>query len=92
MPHFFSIPDKFPFVKVFLLRHIIFLERSLTHAGDLALVGELAEADTANAVVAEVGMGSAADLAAVVAAGGELVSSLLLQDHCFSSHCVLPPN
>ena len=26
------------------------------------------------------------------AAGGELVSSLLLQDHCFSSHCVLPPN
>ena len=68
------------------------LEGSLANAGDLALVGQLAEADTADAVVTQIGMRAAADLAAVVAAGGELVSSLLLQDHCFSSHCVLPPN
>ena len=68
------------------------LPACLLDAGDLALIGQLTEADTANAVVTKISMGSAADLAAVVAAGGELVSSLLLQDHCFSSHCVLPPN
>ena len=43
-----------------------FLERSLTDAGDLALVGQLAEADTADAVVTQIGVGAAADLAAVV--------------------------
>ena len=46
------------------------LPRCLSHAGDLALVGQLTEADTADAVVTQVGMGTAADLAAVVVAGG----------------------
>ena len=34
-------------------------------------------------------MGSAADLAAVVAAAGELGASLLLQDHRLSSHVAI---
>ena len=91
MPHFFSIPDKFPFVKVFLPRHIIFLERSLTHAGDLALVRQLAEADTADAVVPEIGMGTASQLAAVVLAGGELGRTGLLDLHRSLCHYCLPP-
>ena len=62
------------------------LERSLANAGDLALVGQLAEADTADAVVTQIGVGTAADLAAVVAAGGELSRSLLLENHRFLSH------
>ena len=45
------------------------LPGSLAHAGDFALVGQLAEADTADAVVAQVRVGAAADLAAVVACG-----------------------
>ena len=56
-------------------------EGSLAHTGDLALISQLAEADTADAVVAQVGMGTTADLAAVVLAGGELSRSLLLKDH-----------
>ena len=62
------------------------LPRCLLNAGDLALIGALTEADTADAEITQVSMGSAADLAAVVAAGGELVSSLLLQNHSFSCH------
>ena len=42
----------------------------LLDAGDLTFVGQLAEADTADAVVPQVGVGTAADLAAVIAAGG----------------------
>ena len=68
-----------------------FLERGLADAGDLALVSQLAEADTADAVVAQVGMGTAAQLAAVVLPGGVLGGSLLLQDHRFLSHLSLPP-
>ena len=56
-------------------------EGSLAHTGDLALISQLAEADTADAVVAQVGMGTTADLAAVVLAGRELSRSLLLKDH-----------
>ena len=67
------------------------LEAGLAHAGDLTLVGQLTEADTADAVVAEVGVGTAADLAAVVLAGGELRRSLLLEDHRFLSHVSSPP-
>ena len=91
MPHFFSIPDKIHFVKFFLLRHIIFLERSLAHAGDLALVGQLTEADTADTVVPEVSMGTAAQLAAVVLAGGELGRTGLLDLHRSLCHYCLPP-
>ena len=61
------------------------------NAGDLALVGQLTEADTADTVLAEVSMGTTADLAAVVLAGGELGRSLLLEDHRFLSHIFSPP-
>ena len=91
MPHFFSIPDKIHFVKVFLPRHIIFLERSLAHTGDLALVSQLTEADTADAVVPEVSMGTTAQLAAVVLAGGELGRTSLLDLHRSLCHYCLPP-
>ena len=62
------------------------LPASLTNTGNLTLVGQLTEADTAYAVITQISVGSAADLAAVVAAGGELRSSLLLQNHRLSSH------
>ena len=62
------------------------LPRGLLHAGDLAFVSQLTEADTADAVVAQIGVGTAADLAAVVAAAGELRLSLLLQNHRSLSH------
>ena len=54
------------------------LPGSLLNTGDLALVSQLSEADTADAVVSQVCVGSAADLAAIVAAGRELGLSLLL--------------
>ena len=57
------------------------LPRSLLDAGDLALVCQLAEANTADAVVAQVGVGAAADLAAVVLTGGVLGGLLLLDLH-----------
>ena len=57
------------------------LPGSLPHAGDLAFVGQLPEADPADAVVTQVGVGTAADLAPVVAAGGKLGLSLLLELH-----------
>ena len=62
------------------------LPGSLAYARDLALVSQLAEADTADAVVPEIGVGTTAQLAAVVLPGGELGLSLLLQDHGFLSH------
>ena len=67
------------------------LPAGLANAGDLALVGQLTEADTANAVVPQVSVGSAADLAAVIAAAGELGLSLLLQDHRLLCHLLYPP-
>ena len=41
------------------------LPRSLADTGDLALVSQSAEADTAHAVVTQVGVGTAAQLASV---------------------------
>ena len=64
------------------------LPGSLLNAGDLALVREVPEADTADAVVTQVGVGAAADLAAVVAAGGELGLTLLLEYHRFLCHVI----
>ena len=49
------------------------------------------KADTANAVVSQICVGSAADFAAVVAAGGELGLSLLLQLHRCLCHSYAPP-
>ena len=65
---------------------MVCLPGSLADTGDLALISQRAEADTANAVVAEVGMGSAADLASVVGSCGKFRCSLLLVDHGLLSH------
>ena len=68
-----------------------FLPGSFADAGDLALVRQLTEADTADAVVAQVSVGTAADLAAVVATGGELGRSGLLELHGKFRHFSSPP-
>ena len=68
------------------------LPRSLLDTGDLALISQFTEADTADAVVTQVSVGSSADVAAVVAASRELRFLLLLQNHCFSCHNLYPPN
>ena len=62
------------------------LPAGLSHAGDLALVGQLTAADTADAVVPQIGVGTAADFAAVVLAAGELGFRLLLEDHRLFRH------
>ena len=67
------------------------LPRSLSYAGNLALVSKLSEADTADAVLAEVSVGSAADLATVVLSCGELLLLLLLVDHSLLCHFLIPP-
>ena len=71
-PHY-RVPENRLFVK-YSLRHFsnFFLERGLADAGDLALVSQLAEADTADAIVTQISVGTAAQLAAVVLTGGEL--------------------
>ena len=66
-------------------------EARLAHAGDLALISQLAEADTADAVVAQVSVRTATDLAAVVLTGRELRRSLLLENHRFLCHNCTPP-
>ena len=92
MSHFSSVPEEPRFVKYFSLRQFnFFSERGLAHTGDLALVGQLPEADTADTVVTQVSVGTAAQLAAVVLASGKLRRGLLLQDHRFLSHLSLPP-
>ena len=91
MPHFSAYQTNFNSSSLFAAPFSIFLERSLTHAGDLALVSQLAEADTADAVVPEIGMGTAAQLAAVVLAGGELGRTGLLDLHRSLCHYCLPP-
>ena len=63
----------------FVVRHS--LEACLAYAGDLSLIGKFAEADTADAVIAEIRMRTTADLAAVVSASGEFSRSLLFKDH-----------
>ena len=63
------------------------LKTGLANSGDLALVSQFTEADTADAVVAQVSVRTAADLAAVVLAGRELGLALLLENHGFLCHC-----
>ena len=53
----------------------------LSHAGNLTLVSEFTEADTADTVLAEISVGTSADFAAVVFTGGILLLFLLLKDH-----------
>ena len=55
--------------------------RGFFDSGDLALISQLSEADTADAVVAEICMGAAANLAAIIVASGELGLTLLLYLH-----------
>jgi len=54
------------------------LPRGFSYTWDLAFIGQISEAYTAYAVVAQVCMRATADFAAVVAAGRELWLSLLL--------------
>ena len=67
------------------------LPRGLAHPGDLPAVGHLTEADTAHAVVTQVGVGAAADLAAVVLPGGVLGRGLLLKNHRLLCHFLILP-
>ena len=55
-----------------------FLPACLAYAGDFALVGKLTEADTADAVLAQIRMGTATDLASVIFSGRILLRFLLL--------------
>ena len=63
-----------------------FLPGSLRHAGQLAFVGQLAQADAAQAELAVVGTRASAAVAAVVLARGILRLALCLGDHRFLSH------
>ena len=62
------------------------LPGSFLHAGNLTLVSQLSEADTADAVVAQVRMRTTADLAAGVSTSGVLGLSLLFHFHGFLRH------
>ena len=57
------------------------LPRSLAYAGDLALMSELTEADTANAVVTQISVGTTADFATVILSCGKFRRSSLLDLH-----------
>jgi hypothetical protein len=50
----------------------------LSDSRDLAFISQVTEADSADSVIPQVSVRTAADLAAVVASGGELGFSLLL--------------
>jgi len=59
----------------------ITLPACLSYAGDFTLVSKFSEADTANSVLTKISMRSSADLASGVFSCGELLLSLLLDDH-----------
>ena len=91
MPHFSAYQTNFNSSSLFAAPFSIFLERSLTHAGDLALVSQLTEADTADTVVPEIGVWTSSQLAAVVLAGGEHGRTGLLDLNRSLCHYCLPP-
>ena len=62
------------------------LPAGLPDTGNLALVSQFTEADPADAVIPEIRMGPASELAAVVAAAGVFGLGLLLQNHSFFCH------
>src|SRR4051812_20428415 len=62
------------------------LPRTLCHAGDHALVGELAQADPAEPELLEHGTRPAALVAAAVVAGLELVGAAGLRDQTLLGH------
>ena len=57
------------------------LPACLLYARDLTLVSKLSEADSANAELAEISVGSSADLASVIGTSGKFRCSLLLSYH-----------
>ena len=59
-------------------RGMVFLPGCLFNAGDLTLIGQLSEANTADTVVSQICVRTAANFAAVVAAAGKLSFLLLL--------------
>ena len=68
-----------------------FLPAGFADAGDLALVRQLTEADTADAVLFQYGVRSSADLASGICTCGKLRFSLLFYfERCFSHR--LPPS
>ena len=63
---------------------IALLPACFLHAGDLTFVRQLSEADTANAVLAQISVRATADFASVVRSGGIFRRSCLLNLHrCF---------
>ena len=62
------------------------LPARLFHARNLALVSQLAEANTANAILSQISVRSAADFAPVIRLRAVFRSFLLFQNHCFSCH------
>ena len=76
----------------FLCLRLLGLPACLLYARDLALVSEVTEADTADTELTEISVRASADLAAVVLSGGELLSLLLLVNHSFLCHRLLPPD
>ena len=69
----------------------ILLPACLLHAGDLSLVSEFTEADTADAVLTQNRVGTTAHTAARVGAGGKLGLFLRLDDHALLSHVYFLP-
>jgi hypothetical protein len=51
------------------------------HARDLTFVRKFSEADTADAIFAEIGVRSSADFAPVIGTGGKFRRTLLFIDH-----------
>ena len=62
------------------------LPGSFLHTGNLALVGQFTEANTADAIFSQISMRPTADFTAVIMSGAELRRSLLFVNHRFFSH------
>jgi hypothetical protein len=65
------------------------LPACLSNTGNLTLVSQFAEADTADTEFTKISVGAAADFASGVLSGGELLLLLLLENHCFLCHFIL---
>ena len=62
------------------------LPAGFLYAGNLSLISQFAEADSADTIFSEVCMRTAADPAAVIFSCGELLLALLFDFHCCLSH------
>ena len=63
------------------MKHKTILPRSFSYAGNLTLISQLTEANTANAVVTQICVGASADFAAIVLSAGKLCGTSLLNLH-----------